>query len=81
VRSLSEADFSKVKAVQESPIQSAICDPQEGTTFSKEEGTFTIKGYAFSGGGNSIETVMISIDNGDTWKMATLTKTDQPLYR
>ncbi len=47
VRSLNEADFSKVKAVQESPVQSAVCEPQEGAIISRDDETFTIKGYAY----------------------------------
>jgi sulfite oxidase len=81
VNNLNEADFSKVRAIQESPIQSAICEPQEGVVLNKEDETFTVKGYAYSGGGNSIESVMISLDEGKTWKMANLKKIDQPLYR
>lgn len=81
VKNLKEADFSKYKAMQESPVQSAICEPAEGAKIKKENQTFTVKGYAFSGGGNDIESVHISLDNGKTWSSAQLKKFDSPLYK
>ncbi|CAF0747568.1 unnamed protein product [Brachionus calyciflorus] len=81
IKNLKEADFSKLKAVQESPIQSAICQPVDGNIIKRENGKFIAKGYAFSGGGNEIESVLVSIDNGQNWKNATLKKFDRPLYR
>jgi sulfite oxidase len=81
ISNLSEADFSKIKSVQECPVQSSICEPLDGAVIKKENEMFNVKGYAFSGGGNSIETVLVSLDDGKTWKHASLKKHDQPLYR
>jgi sulfite oxidase len=81
VNNLNEANFSHSKAIQECPIQSAITEPAEGAVIKKENETFKIKGYAYSGGGNSIDTVRVSLDDGKTWQQATLKKLDQPLYR
>ena len=81
VTNLNEADFSQVKPIQESPIQSAICEPLDGTIIKKDSKSFKVKGYAYSGGGNSIDTVRVSLDDGKTWKQATLKKFEQPLYK
>ena len=78
---MKNADFSKLRAVQDSPVQSAICEPVEGGFVSRSEGTFKVKGYAFSGGGNSIESVIVSIDGGKTWVNAKLNQADAPVYR
>ncbi len=81
VKDLKEADFSKLKAVQESPIQSAICEPVDGAIVKKDNQRFTVKGYAFSGGGNSIESVLVSMDGGKSWKKAQVNQLSAPLYR
>ena len=81
VNNLNEADFTQIKALQECPIQSAICEPIDGAVIKKENESFKIKGYAYSGGGNSIDNVRVSIDDGKTWHQAALKKFDQPLYR
>jgi Mo-co oxidoreductase dimerisation domain len=44
-------DFSKSAAIQELPVTSAICSPEEGTAVSIHEKSVTVKGYAWSGGG------------------------------
>lgn len=82
VKNLKEADFSKLKAMQESPVQSAICVPADGASIERAENeTLTIKGYAFSGGGKSIEKVLVSIDAGKTWSLAKLKQFDSPPNR
>ena len=57
-------DFNSAPAIQDLPVQSAICEPANGATL--EEGTdeFTVKGYAWSGGGRNIVRVDISSDRG-----------------
>jgi len=81
IKDLKQADFSLYKACQESPVQSAICEPVEGAKISTDSETFTVKGYAFSGGGKSIESVIVSLDDGKTWKNAKLNTIERPLYR
>jgi sulfite oxidase len=82
VKDLKEADFSKIKASQESPVQSAICEPVDGAVIDRsEQDTFSVKGYAFSGGGNSIESVLVSLDNGKNWRQAKINQQSAPLYR
>ncbi len=55
-----------------SPVQSAVCYPKEGSSLDNGEDEITVKGYAFSGGGNGILRVDVSIDNGVTWQTADL---------
>lgn len=81
IKNLKEADFKKLRAIQESPITSAICQPVEGNTIKRKNGKFKAKGYAFSGGGNDVLNVLISIDNGKNWKQASIHKFDRPLYK
>ena len=73
-------DYSKSVAIQEYPIQSAICEPSPGTTLNDSE-EVTLKGYAWSGGGRGIIRVDVSIDGGKTWQCADLEKEKQPLHR
>jgi sulfite oxidase len=82
IKNLKDADFSKVKAIQETPVQSAICEPIDGASVSKSSEKLIIKGYAFSGGGDSIDSVKVSIDGGKNWQTAKLKHfKNQPLYR
>ncbi len=82
VKDLKQADFSKIRASQESPVQSAICEPEDGAVINRsEQDTFLVKGYAFSGGGNSIESVLVSLDNGKNWHTAKINQLSSPLYR
>ena len=81
IKNLKNADFSKFRAVQESPVQSAICEPANGAQIRKTKTNFRCKGYAFSGAGRSIESVLVSTDDGKTWKNAQIKQFDSPLYR
>ena len=73
-------DFSKSVAIQEYPIQSAICEPQEGATVDSCD-EVTLKGYAWSGGGRGIIRVDVSLDGGKSWDVADLHKIQQPMHR
>lgn len=76
------ADYSKAQAIQDYPIQSAICYPDEGQVLIPEDGFITVKGYAWSGGGRSIIRVDVSMDGGRTWSEAELTPSDRrSLYK
>ena len=48
-----KADFSKAVAIQEYPLQSAICEPKEGKMLD-DDVEVTVKGYAWSGGNGLI---------------------------
>ena len=66
------ADYSKAHAIQDYPIQSAICSPDEGEVLVSESGFITVKGYAWSGGGRVIIRVDVSMDGGKSWSEAEL---------
>lgn len=65
-------DFSKAPAIQEMPVQSLICSPQEGASFDEKEDTLTVQGLAWSGGGRRVVRVDVSGDGGQTWVEAEL---------
>lgn len=69
-------DFTKSPAIQELPIISAICNPSDGDEVKVYEGKISIKGYAWSGGGQKIVRVDISADKGKTWHVAELEQDD-----
>lgn len=69
----SNADWDKALAIQDFPVQSAICQPQDGEKVKRDcEGFITVKGYALTGGGRAITRVDVSTDDGKTWTEATL---------
>ena len=70
--SIENADFQSVAAIQETPVQSAITEPQEGSAVAEDDEIVTIKGYAFSGGGRGITRVDVSLDGGESWQVADL---------
>ncbi|XP_015524470.1 sulfite oxidase, mitochondrial isoform X1 [Neodiprion lecontei] len=63
-------DFSKSPAIQELPVISAICTPQSGDQVVVQNGKIKVAGYAWSGGGQKIVRVDVTIDGGDTWHTA-----------
>ena len=70
-------NFDESASVQETPVQSAICDPQDGDEMlvqlvDEGNGTLPVSGYAFSGGGKMIIRVDVSTDGGQTWITAKL---------
>jgi sulfite oxidase len=73
----SNVDFSKAPAIQEMPVQSLICSPQEGASFDMEDDTVTVQGLAWSGGGRRVVRVDVSGDGGQTWVEAQLQGNDQ----
>lgn len=68
-------DFSTAPAIQELPVQSAICEPTPGSSVSGK--SVDVKGYAWSGGGRSVVRVDVSADQGRTWYTAKLNKPEQ----
>lgn len=77
------ADYNKSVAIQDYPVQSAICVPEDESSVKVEsDGTILVKGYAWSGGGRGIIRVDVSPDDGKTWFEAQLIgKNDRSLYR
>ena len=59
-------------------VQSAICQPINGSVIKKETETMVIKGYAFSGGGKEIDNVLVSIDGGQSWQNAQIDQFERP---
>jgi sulfite oxidase len=71
-KNLTNSDYSKSESIQELPIQSAILYPSSEDMALIKDGNVTVKGYAFSGGGRSINRVDVSVDGGKTWTDAVL---------
>ncbi|XP_011644963.1 probable sulfite oxidase, mitochondrial [Pogonomyrmex barbatus] len=67
-------DFSKSPAIQEMPVISAICDPQNEDIVKIKNGKIQVRGYAWSGGGHRIIRIDITNDKGKTWHTANLTE-------
>ena len=65
-------NFSSSPAIQELPVQSLICTPQNGMTVKSENDEVLVSGIAWSGGGRAIIRVDVSIDKGEKWSTATL---------
>lgn len=66
-------DFSKSPAIQNMPVTSAICQPVPNEkTAVDDNGNLTVKGYAWSGGGNKIVRVDVTADGGKSWHVAKL---------
>ena len=65
-------------------LQSIICKPahEERLELPDEdalEGTYTVQGFAFNGGGYRIERVELSLDGGKTWRWCFRHFVDSPL--
>lgn len=66
-------DFTKSPPIQNMPVTSAICSPSPNENISiNENGCILVKGYAWSGGGNKIVRVDITVDGGKCWHVAKL---------
>lgn len=75
-KNLATSDYSQSESIQELPIQSAILDPASGSTATVNDGKVFVQGYAFSGGGRSVNRVDVSADGGLTWYDAELRHRD-----
>lgn len=75
-----KCDLTKVMAIQEFPVQAAICSPVNGTVVSGQS-DLTVKGYAMSGGGRGILRVDVTVDGGKTWQAASIQSVQQPWGR
>ncbi|XP_024372472.1 sulfite oxidase [Physcomitrium patens] len=59
-------DWQSRRPLMDFPVQSVICEPQDGAVV-KSGDLVDFYGYAVAGGGRGIERVDISVDNGKTW--------------
>ena len=73
-------NFDTSQSIQFLPVQSAICEPENGQTLDDNE-EVTVKGYAWSGGGRGIYRVDVSADGGKTWVSADIEPNGQSPYR
>lgn len=74
-------DFRDAPPIYESPVNSVVCEPEQGEVLQPVNGEISVRGYAFSGGGNSILRVDVSADGGKTWHSADLYAHEQTPYR
>ncbi|KZV93843.1 molybdopterin binding oxidoreductase [Exidia glandulosa HHB12029] len=67
----------------EQALQSVICVPGHGEQIllpkEADNSTYTIRGYAYNGGGTPVNRVEISLDGGATWKYCWREFVDEPL--
>lgn len=69
-------------ACNELPLNSVIVQPGHGEKLPLSKGTgstYRIRGYAYAGGGNAVEKVEISLDEGKTWLYCTRRFPDYPI--
>ncbi|XP_069761634.1 sulfite oxidase, mitochondrial isoform X2 [Narcine bancroftii] len=67
-------DFNSAPAIQELPIQSVITAPSNDEHLNSDMNEITVKGYAWSGGGREVIRVDVSLDGGQTWRVADLSE-------
>lgn len=65
-------NFCTAPAIQELPVQSLICSPQDDSSVDAATTDIHVSGIAWSGGGRGIVRVDVSSDGGKTWHVATL---------
>lgn len=72
ITDLNGIDLNEYYTTYEQPVQSCITFPYDNMDIDLKNNEFTIKGYAYSGGGRNIIRVDISLDGGKTWEKAHL---------
>ena len=71
-------------ACYQQSLQSAIVKPAHGERLSLSgkgclDGTYSVEGYAFNGGGDLVDRVELSLDGGKTWRYCFRKFVDSPL--
>lgn len=69
---VNKLDFTKAPAIQELPVTSVTCTPENNSIVTLKDGQLALKGYSWSGGGRRVIRVDVSIDQGQTWQVAEL---------
>lgn len=70
---MDNVDFSAAPAMEDMPVQSAICEPADGAVLPFGTTEVVAKGFAWAGGGRAITQVHVSPDGGATWVGADIT--------
>jgi len=65
-------NWCSAPAIQDTPITSAICSPEQGENVKIVDGKIRVHGYAWSGGGRGVVRVDVTLDEGATWTTAYL---------
>ncbi|KAK9270429.1 hypothetical protein L1049_026008 [Liquidambar formosana] len=63
-----------VNSVMTTPCHEEILPMNSWTTHRP----YTLRGYAYSGGGNKVTRVEVTVDGGETWKVCTLDQPEKP---
>ena len=66
-------DWKSAPAIQETNVTSAIISPHPQESIEGPTDEVTVRGWAFSGGGQAVIRVDVSADGGKTWASADLT--------
>ena len=69
--------WEETPSVQYLPVTSAVLQPATGTAVEIGE-TVSLSGYAYSGGGNGITRVDVSLDGGESWTQAEIYNENDP---
>eukprot|EP00658_Telonema_sp_P-2_P010269 TRINITY_DN1386_c0_g2_i2.p1 TRINITY_DN1386_c0_g2~~TRINITY_DN1386_c0_g2_i2.p1 ORF type:complete len:209 (+),score=62.21 TRINITY_DN1386_c0_g2_i2:260-886(+) len=75
---MADIGSKKSEPVRALPVQSLIISPHgHDTQLESDDDEVYVEGYAYSGGGNKIIKVDVTIDNGETWVRADLEQSNQ----
>lgn len=78
ITDIKSLQWEKVPSVQYLPVTSAILTPSNETKVAPGE-LVTLQGYAYSGGGNGIIRVDVSLDGGQTWNQTEIYNENDPI--
>lgn len=59
-------------AIMDLNVQSATVYPAHDETLTVDDGSYTVRGYAYSGGGIRVGRVELSLDGGRSWRLASI---------
>jgi nitrate reductase (NAD(P)H) len=64
--------------INELNINSIISSPAHDEVIPLSTGTYTVRGYAYTGGGRKVTRIEVSVDDGETWHISNITRHEQP---
>jgi nitrate reductase (NAD(P)H) len=66
--------YDRSYIINELNTNSAIAKPDHNETLAVDSvASYKVQGYAYGGGGRRVNRVEVSIDDGETWKLAEVT--------